>query len=86
MAPGSGNRIKLSVGKILIQINTEILELMAEYKKVKSGVSLSTKGAELEKAVTTKKEALEAQVEAATVEKLYKTTKMIKNNMKQQVK
>jgi hypothetical protein len=34
MAPGSGNQIKLSVGKIVIQIKTEILELMAEYKVV----------------------------------------------------
>jgi glutamyl-tRNA reductase len=53
---------------------------------------LSTKGAELEKAVATIKEALEealkgleAQAEAATIKNLEKTIKMIKDNMLEEI-
>ena len=43
---GSGNQLKKSIGRIIIRINSEILDLQQEYKKVKEGTALSTKGVE----------------------------------------
>ena len=54
--------IQQSVGKIIIQINTETLELLKEYKKSRSGKPLSARGEELQKAVEAKQSALEEAV------------------------
>ena len=55
----ASNNLKKSIGRIIISINSEILELLAEYKKVKTGVPLSKKGEIKEESVKKKKEALE---------------------------
>ena len=54
-----GPRIQHNVGKIILQINTEILELLEELKKVKLGQTLSQRGVDLKELVKVKKEALE---------------------------
>ena len=85
---GTSNQLKKSIGKIIIDLNSEILELQAEYKKVKPGTSLSTKGVKIEKAVKDKKAALEEAVKGLEArqdfvikEKMEKTTAMIKDNI-----
>ena len=84
----TGNQLKKSVGKIIIKINSEILELLIEYRKVKPGVALSPKGVSLELAIKGKQEALEEGVkglekrpEFVISEKMEKTVKMIKENV-----
>ena len=47
-------RIQHSVGKIVLEVNTEILELLDEYKKVKSGKTLSQRGVDLKELVKIK--------------------------------
>ena len=51
----SGVKLKKSIGKIILKINTEILDLQGEYYKQKEGDTLSKKGELLEKSVTEKK-------------------------------
>ena len=68
-AAGPGNAtgiaLKKSIGKIIISINSEILELVEEYKKVKQhGVSLSRKGEAREEDVKKKKVALEEALQS----------------------
>ena len=84
----SGVKLKKSIGKIILKINAEILELQGEYKKQKEGGTLSKKGELLEKGVIEKKEALESALkelenrEAYIVEEhLEKTVQMIKDNL-----
>ena len=43
-ASGTSSDLKKSIGRIIININSEILELLSEYKKVKPDVQLSKKG------------------------------------------
>ena len=57
---GTSNQLKKSIGRVIIKINSEILELQKEYQKVKSGGSLSKKGETPEKSVNEKKDASEA--------------------------
>ena len=85
---GSGNQLKKSIGRIIIRINSEILDLQQEYKKVKEGTALSTKGVNLEKNVKEKKEALEdalgsleGRPDFVTKESMEKTVQMIKDNI-----
>ena len=54
-----GPRIQHNVGKIILQINTEILELLEELKKVKLGQTLSQRGVDLKELMKVKKESLE---------------------------
>ena len=84
----TSNNVKKGCGKIIISINSELLELMSEYKKVKSGGQLSTKGTQLEKSIKQKKEALEEGLKGlddkpdyVKSEKLEKTVKMLKCNI-----
>ena len=84
----TSNNVKKGCGKIIISINSELLELMSEYKKVKSCGQLSTKGTQLEKSIKQKKEALEEGLkgfddkpEYVKSEKLEKTVKMLKCNI-----
>jgi hypothetical protein len=55
----SSNQLKKSIGRIVISINSELLELQQEFLKVKSGANVSKKGELLEKSVSEKKKALE---------------------------
>ena len=91
--PDGSSSIKSYVGKIVLQINTEILDLLGEYKKVKTGTPLSSKGTDLEQKVKTGKEALEevlialeAQEEEALVQNFKKTIKMLKKNIETAIK
>ena len=68
---GSSNQLKKSIGRVIIKINSEIIELQKEYKKVKSGGSLSKKGETLEKSVKEKKDALEAALQSFETRKEY---------------
>ena len=84
----TGNTLKKSIGKIIININSEILELIEEKKKVKNDVPLSKKGVDRENAVRKKKEALEDALkgleerpEFVTQEKMEKFVDMIKENI-----
>ena len=72
----------------MIKINSEILEYQLEKKKVKEGVSLSSKGSSLQKAIEEKKEALEEALKCLegrqgyiTNEKMEKTVQLIKDNI-----
>ena len=85
---GSSNQLKKSIGRVIIKINSEIIELQKEYKKVKSGGSLSKKGENLEKAVKEKKTALEEALQSFQARKEYveqenfqKMVDMIKANI-----
>ena len=84
----SGVKLKKSIGKIILKINAEILELQGEYNKQKEGGTLSKKGELLEKSVTEKKEALENALKELdsrpayiVEENLQKTVQMIKDNL-----
>ena len=55
----SSNNSKKSIGRLIIKVNSEILGLQQELRKVKTGVPLSKKREDLEKAVKEKKKALE---------------------------
>ena len=84
----SSNQLKKSVGRIVININSEILELQKEYRKVKDSTSLSKKGELLEKSVLEKKEALEDALKCfqskpgfIVQEKMEKTVQMISDNI-----
>ena len=74
-------RIQHSVGKIVLEVNTEILELLDEYKKVKSGKTLSQRGVDLKELVKIKKEALEEVLDTLALSdtdaKLEKTKKYL---------
>ena len=85
---GPGSQIKISVGRTIFNINSEILELSEEYRRVKPGENLSKRGLELEKSIKKKKEGLEEALagleskQAMIVsEKLEKTVKMIRDNI-----
>ena len=85
---GSSNQLKKSVGNLIIKINSEILELQQEYRKVKAGASLSKKGTDLENAVKEKKKALEEALECMEGRRDYiiqetmeKTVQMVKDNI-----
>ena len=84
----TANTLKKSIGKIIININSEILELLEEKKKVKDDVTLSKKGVDKENAVRKKKEALEDAIKGleerpdyVAQEKMEKFVDMIKENI-----
>ena len=52
------SHLKKVVGKIVLQINSDLLDLTKEYKNVKEEAPLSVKGVRLEKEVENKKEDL----------------------------
>ena len=84
----SGLKLKKSIGNIILKINADLLDLQAEYLKVKEGGNLSRKGEKLEKTVTERKDALhkallelENRPEYIEQENMEKTVKMIKDNV-----
>ena len=54
----SSKELKKSIGKIVIRISNEVIELQREYKKVNYGGFLSGKGSLLENSVNEKKNKL----------------------------
>ena len=85
----TSNQLKKSIGRIVISINSELLELQQESIKVKSGANVSKKGELLEKSVTEKKKALEDVLHSLETrpgyiveEKMQKTVQMLKDNIK----
>ena len=85
---GGSNQLKKSLGRITIKINSEILELQPEQRKVKTGVPLSKKGEDLLKAIKEKKDALEDTLKymegrAGFIgeEGLEKTFQLVKDNI-----
>ena len=54
----TSNQLKKVIGKIILKINTEILELLDLYKNVKEGTPLTVRGAKLEEEILTKKDKL----------------------------
>ena len=85
---GTGTSLKKSIGRIIMQLNSEILELLEEYKKVKTDVPLSRKGKALEEAVKNKKDALKDALDSlekragyVNQENLEKFIDMIKVNI-----
>ena len=84
----SANKLKKSIGKTVITLNDEILELQKEFKGVKEGGKISKKGERLVKAIKEKKDALkdtltklEEKPEYVVEEKLEKTVQMIRTNI-----
>ena len=84
----TSNQLKKSVGKTVIALSDEILELQQEYKGTKDGGKLSIKGEKLKKAVEEKKNALketlsklEEKPEFIVEENLSKTVQLIKDNI-----
>ena len=55
----NNNHLKKVVGKIVLQINSDLLDLSKEYKNVKEEVPLSAKGVRLEGEVEKMKNELE---------------------------
>ena len=85
---GSSNQLKKSIGRIVITINSEILEFLVEKKKVKTGVPLSAKGTALQDAIKRKKETLEDALQGLEdrpdyirQEQMEKTVKILKDNI-----
>ena len=84
----SATKLKKSVGKIILKINSEILELQSEYKKSKDGTEKTKKADTLEKSVKEKKDALEKTLKElenrpnyVQEENMQKTVQMIRNNI-----
>ena len=84
----SGNKLKKSIGRIILKINSEILDLQKEYSKIKDGGCLGRKGESLEKTIKDRKEALEkalseleSRPEYVIDEGLEKTVQMLKDNI-----
>ena len=86
---GTGIALKKSIGRIIISINSEILELVEEYKKVKQhGIPLSKKGESRAAEVKKKKVALEEALKSienrpgfVEQEKMEKLVDMMKKNI-----
>ena len=55
----SSSELKKTVGRIILGINNDILELQGEYKAIQDGKQPSKKCEKLEKSVMEKKKALE---------------------------
>ena len=55
----STNDLKKNIGRLIVKINSEILEFLPEQKKVTEDVLLSTKGASLKGSIEVKKMELE---------------------------
>ena len=79
----SSTELKKSIGKIVIRINSESIDLLNEYKKVKEGGTLSNKGEVLQKGVIEKKKyleealtSLENKLEYVQTENLQKTLQL----------
>ena len=84
---GTSNDLKKSIGRLIVKINSEILEFLPEQKKVTKDVLLSTKGASLQASIQIKKEALEDALTGLEARPDYlnqqnvKFVKMIKDNI-----
>ena len=85
---GTSWNLKKSIGRIILSINSEILQFLDEQKKVKPGVALSQKGEALKVEIIKKKEALENTLNGVVQrqnyiaeEKLEKFVDMLKNNI-----
>ena len=85
---GTSNQLKKSIGRLIIKINSDILEFLGELRKVKTGVPLSEKGLAFKKTIDDQKNALEdalkgleARPSYVREEKLSKTVQMIKENI-----
>ena len=85
---GNSNQLKKSAGRLVIKINSEILEFLAEKKKVKSDAPLSAKGIALRDAIKEKILALQDTLRSLedrpgyiSQEQMEKTVKMIKDNI-----
>ena len=84
----SSTELKKSIGKIVIRINSESIDLLNEYKKVKEGGTLSNKGEVLQKGVIEKKKyleealtSLENKLDYVQTENLQKTLQLIKDSI-----
>ena len=84
----SSSELKKTVGRIILGINNDILELQGEYKAIQDGKQPSKKCEKLEKSVMEKKKALEDtkvklenNPDYVTKEKLEKTVKMLTDNI-----
>ena len=84
----TSNQLKKVIGKIILKINTEILELLALYKNVKEETPLTVRGAKLEEEILMKKEKLaeilknlEKKPDYIIKENLERTVKMLKTNI-----
>ena len=82
------SHLKKVVGKIVLQINSDLLDLTKEYKNVKEETPLSAKGVQLEKEVENKKDDLVKILNNLNEDPKYsrdknlnKTLKMIKMNI-----
>ena len=85
---GTSNQLKKSIGRLIIKINSDILEFLGELRKVKTGVPLSEKGLAFKKTIDDQKNSLEdalkgleARPSYVREEKLSKTVQMIKENI-----
>ena len=84
----SSTELKKSIGKIVLRISNEVIELQKEYRKVKDGETLSRSGIELEKSVIEKRDSLvnalaslESKPDFIEKDNLQKTVKMIKDTI-----
>ena len=84
----SSTELKKSIGKIVLRISNEVIELQKEYRKVKDGETLSRSGIELEKSVIEKRDSLvnalaslESKPDFIEEDNLQKTVKMIKDTI-----
>jgi hypothetical protein len=85
---GTSNGLKKSIGRLIVKLNSEILEFLPEQKKVTNEVQLSSKGVVIRDSIKVKKEALEealsgleARPDYIIQESLEKFVKMIKCNI-----
>ena len=59
----SSAELKKSIGRIVIDINSDILDLLSERRKASNGEKLTKKGEDLKERVLEKKKALERVLE-----------------------
>ena len=85
---GTSNQLKKSIGRLVIKINSEILDFVHEKRKIKPDVPLSAKGNKLKETIKEKKEALEEALkdlegkpDYIIQERMEKTVKIVKENI-----
>ena len=71
MSKVTSNTAKKNIGALVLAINTDILDLQQEVKKLKDNNECSSKVEYLEKSVKEKKEALETTYEGLELDKEY---------------
>ena len=59
----TSNKVKKKIGTLILDVNSEILELQKEFKRLGDADNWSSKAEELEKAIKVKKESLEDFIE-----------------------